>query len=135
MSIPKTVGLAIVAAIAVNLLVYFMGTLAGASYIAPQGPDQALAPVPWFAVVGATAMTMVVGTLVYLGLHKLAPGRGWSIFLALAGLVVVGSFIPFAAPTFDLKTKIFLGIMHLTTPAALIQALAKVRGSRGSASA
>lgn len=132
MSIPRTVGLAIIAAVAVNLLVYFVGVLAGATYIAPQGPDQVLAPVPWFAVIGATTLMMVVGTLVYLGLHKLAPSRGWSIFLALAGLAVVGSFIPFGSP-FDLKTKIFLGLMHLTTPAALLYALAKVRGRRASA--
>lgn len=130
MAILKTVGSAVVAAIAVNLLVYYVGVLAGASYIAPQGPDQALAPVPWFAVVGATALMMVVGTLVYLGLHKLAPGRAWSIFLVLAGLAVVGSFIPFASPTFELKTKIFLGLMHLTTPAVLVYVLAKLRTSR-----
>lgn len=132
MSIPRTVGLAVVAAVVVNLLVYFVGTLAGADYIAPQGPDQVLAPVLWFAVMGATILMMVVGTLVYLGLHKLAPSRAWSIFLVLSGLAVVGSFLPFGSP-FDVKTKIFLGLTHLTTPAALLYALAKVRRSRADA--
>jgi len=127
MAILQPVGLAIAATTALNVALYFAGKAAGASYIAPQGPDQVLAPVLAVAVVGATVVSMVIGTLVYLGLRKLAPSRGWTIFLALTGLLVVASFLPFGSPDIDGPTKIFLGLMHVTTPAGLLLALAKAR--------
>jgi hypothetical protein len=91
--------------------------------------DQVLAPVLAVAVAGATIMMMLVGTLVYLGLRKLAPRHGWTVFLALTGLSVLASFLPFGSPDIDVPTKIFLGLTHLTTPAALVFALAKARSA------
>lgn len=122
----RNAGLAIVAACAANASLYFAGLLAGADFIVPHGPTQELGPLGVGGVLGVTAGAMALGTVVFLGLNKLAPQKGWAIWCTLAALLFVVSFLPFAGG-FAVSTKVWLGLMHVTTPAALFVALARTR--------
>lgn len=119
-------GGAITAAIAINAAIYLVGGLAGADYLVPKGPEQVLGPLGLGAVLGITAAAMAVGTLLWLGLQKLTEAKAWPIFLALSGIAVVLSFVPFASE-FALSTKLWLSPMHFIPPAALIWALGPTR--------
>jgi hypothetical protein len=120
--------IATIAAAALNALIYIGGEATGVEFVVPKGPEQTPGTLGLPAIVGVTAGSMVVGTLVYLGLTKITSSRAWAIFLALAALLTLGSFLPFGGD-WALEAKLWLAPMHFIAPGALIFALWRARRS------
>jgi len=106
------------AVIAVNVVLFVAGGTFGASYVVPD--DMAgveTTTLGLFEIVLGTVVPMVLGTALWLGLRRFARGR--LVLGLLVGLTVASSLVPFAGD-WQSTSKIFLGLMHFTTPLAFL---------------
>lgn len=108
-----------------NLLVYGLGSLFGAPFLVPMGgPGSAAAPLPFFAIVLASAVPALGAALLYWGLGRFT-GRATTIFVAIAGLFALLSLAgPLSLPI-DLGTRVWLALMHLVAGAIIVLGLVR----------
>ena len=119
----KRLGLGIVVAVVVNLIVYAVGSAAGATWIANGQP------VGWFMVPIATVVAMGIG-----GLITWLLARRWdkaTITMAWVGIVfaVISVPGPLLGST-DTPTRWALATMHITTGIIWFVAVRPSRSSR-----
>jgi len=113
-------GMATGAAVAVNLTLYALGAALGASYVVPDDlAGEKTTTLGWVEIVLGTVMPMAIGTLLWLALRR--RQRGFVLLSALSGVTVVLSLVPFAGD-WGLASKVFLGLMHFTTPIVFLAA-------------
>ena len=129
LSRPIIVLAAVLVAVAVNLAIYALGGLAGASFRFP-GPDGAV--IPWFVVAAFSAVPLGLAlTLVSL----LAPRWPWMFRAALiaAPALLLASIPLMPVPVgFDLPTTVALSLMHLAlAPIAVVAVLGLRRRGSG----
>ena len=110
-------GLALVAAIAVNLVILAIGTAADASFVVVDNGDPA--DVTALVVVAATAIPLVAGFLVAALLARWRPRWVRPLALVAAAFAVVSIAGPFVADT-DTGTAASLAVMHLVIGAAYL---------------
>lgn len=108
------------AALVLNVALFLVGAALGASYVVPD--DMAGDATTTLTVVEiglGTIVPMVCGVGLWLGLRRFA--WGFSALVALVALTVVLSLVPFAG-NWEARSKLFLGLMHFTTPVAFLVA-------------
>jgi hypothetical protein len=113
----RAAGLAVVAAVAVNLVILAIGTAADASFVVVDNGDPA--DVTAALIVAATAIPLAVGFLVAALLARRRPGWVRPLALVAAAFAVVSIASPFAADT-DSGTAAALAVMHLVVGAAYV---------------
>jgi uncharacterized membrane protein YphA (DoxX/SURF4 family) len=113
---------AIVASIA-NLVIYVIAVAAGVSMLVP-GPDPSLPPqplpIPAVVLFSAIPALVAAGLLALLGRFTARPIR---IFLIIAAVVLVLSFIPPLLIPISLGLKITFEIMHIVAAAVIVGVL------------
>jgi Family of unknown function (DUF6069) len=110
-------GLAIVAAVAVNLVILAIGTAADASFVVVDNGDPA--DVTALVVAAATAIPLLAGFLVAALLARWRPRWVRPLALVAAAIAVVSVAGPFAADT-DTGTAAALALMHVVVGAAYL---------------
>lgn len=102
----------------VNILLYFVGQAAGATYV-PN--DTSVFPVlPWFQGMIISVLAGVVASLLFALLQKIAKTRAWTIFLVIAAVVfLVYIIFPFRMFT-DGMTIAVLQAMHVPTALGIL---------------
>ena len=110
-------GLAVVAAVAVNLLILAIGTAADASFVVVDNGDPADVTAP--LIVAATVVPLVAGFLVAALLARRRPGWVRPLALVAAAFAVLSVAGPIAADT-DGGTVAALAVMHLVVGAAFV---------------
>lgn len=108
-------------AAAINVVIYFLGGLAGAVYVTntPEGgvPGEAI---PFYHMLISTMVPAVVGGLLLAGLVKLTAKRAWPIFLGLSAIIYV-LMVP--GPFMQLASKpaaIAFEFMHVVAVAGIL---------------
>ena len=123
---------AVLLAVLVNLAIYALGGVAGATFRFP-GPDGAV--IPWFVVAAFSAIPL---GLALTGVALLAPRLPWIFTAALiAAPVLLAASIPLMpVPVgFDLATTVSLSLMHLAlAPIAILAVLGLRRQAPGAVS-
>lgn len=108
------------AALMINVALFLLGAALGASYVVPDDmAGEATTTLTVLEIGLGTIMPMVFGAGLWLGLRRFP--WGFSALRALVGLTVVLSLVPFAGD-WDARSKLFLGLMHFTTPLAFLVA-------------
>lgn len=110
-------GLALLVAIAANLVILAIGTAADATFVVVDGGEPA--DVDAGVVVGATAIPLVLGFLVAALVGRWRPGLVRPLAIVAAVLAVGSMVMPFAADT-DSGTAAALAVMHLVVGAAFL---------------
>jgi len=119
---PRRVAIAALVAVVVNLAVYAIGDVAGATWEA-NGQE-----VAWFMVISATLIPFAIGGLLTWALARnWAPATRWMAWIGLA-FAVVSLPMPFVASS-DMATSVTLASMHVLAGIAWFVAVFPRAGS------
>ncbi|WBB50741.1 DUF6069 family protein [Verrucosispora sp. WMMA2044] len=116
--------LGVLAAVAACVAIWLVGALGGVDY-AVRSPGQPEVVVNLVPVVVVSLGSALLGWAALAMLERFAGRRATTIWISLAAVVTLLSFVPLFQVDATGGAKITLGLMHLAVPAALAALLPK----------
>lgn len=109
-----------------NTALFFVGRAAGAAYLAMQPGASEAMPIPVVMPTVSTMIASVAAAAILLGLLRVAPARGWTIFLTVSAVVFVAyGAMPVVMLGGDTVAIVCLELMHVVAAIGIVGGIAR----------
>lgn len=109
-------------ACSINTAIYGVGRSMGGDFTVQLPWEKTELQLGILDVFAATAAAMVFGILLYLLIDWLTPKHSWDVWRLLIIAVFVMSVVPYH-PSFTVRPRFWLSLLHLTPPLSLFGSL------------